>query len=111
MKTVLNKMKADKDRWWQELDDEDRAFIKRFLLASGSLKDLANGYGISYPTVRIRMNRLIEKIRVIEDESPQSPFERTVRLLAAEGRLDAQTMKILLRAHETQTSTPPNETE
>jgi hypothetical protein len=104
-------MKGNKDRWWNELNDEDRAFIKRFLLASGSLKDLANSYGISYPTVRIRMNRLIEKIQVIEDESPQSPFERTVRLLAAEGRLDAQTMKILLRAHETQTSTTQDETE
>ncbi|MFR7651786.1 MAG: DUF2089 family protein, partial [Eggerthella lenta] len=32
-----------------DLDDEDVAFVKRFLLASGSLKEVARQYGVTYP--------------------------------------------------------------
>src|SRR5262249_30844996 len=42
-------------RWVDLLSEEDLAFLKRFLLASGTLKDLASQYGISYPTVRLRL--------------------------------------------------------
>ena len=49
------------------LSEEDFHFIKRFILASGSLKELAKQYQVSYPTLRIRLNRLIEKINVADD--------------------------------------------
>jgi hypothetical protein len=39
------------------LTEEDLAFLKRFLMTSGSLKELAGAYGISYPTVRLRLDR------------------------------------------------------
>ena len=54
--------------WMAELDEEDVAFIRRFLLASGSLKEVAGEYGVSYPTVRLRLDRLIQKIRLGEDD-------------------------------------------
>ena len=47
-------------RWLDFLEEEDLSFIKRFVMASGSLKELAGAYGISYPTVRLRLDRLIE---------------------------------------------------
>lgn len=47
--------------WMSNLDDEDMTFIKRFLLASGSMKEVAAQYGVSYPTVRLRLDRLIQK--------------------------------------------------
>ena len=50
--------------WMVDLDDEDVAFVKRFLLASGSLKEVARQYGVTYPTVRLRLDRLIQKIRI-----------------------------------------------
>ena len=50
---------ASPRRWIDELSDEDLAFLRRFLLASGTLKQLAEDYGISYPTVRLRLDRLI----------------------------------------------------
>ena len=40
--------------WMAGLEDEDVAFIKKFLLASGSLKEVAGLYGVTYPTVRLR---------------------------------------------------------
>ena len=48
--------------WMAGLEDEDVAFIKKFLLASGSLKEVAGLYGVTYPTVRLRLDRLIQKI-------------------------------------------------
>ena len=52
--------------WMEELEDEDVAFIRRFVLASGSIKQMAAEYGVTYPTVRLRLDRLIEKIRLGE---------------------------------------------
>ena len=82
------------------LEEEDLAFLKRFVLASGSLKELAEAYGISYPTVRLRLDRLIAKIKVYDSHQPMSAFERKVRALHADGRIDVQTMKTLLAAHQ-----------
>ena len=86
--------------WLERLDDEDKAFLKRFTLASGSLKAVAAEYGISYPTVRLRLDRLIEKIRIYDDGEIRSEFERTLRARYAEGRIDMQTLRELLDAHQ-----------
>ena len=88
------------ESWLERLSDEDVSFIKRFVLASGSLKELAKAYGISYPTVRLRLDRLIEKVKVLDSEEITSEFERTLRARYAEGKLDMETLKILLKAHQ-----------
>lgn len=86
--------------WIDFLADEDRAFIKRFVLASGSLKKLAAAYGITYPTIRLRLDRLIEKIKVVDEHQSMSDFERIARAQYAEGKIDVQTLKLLLGAHQ-----------
>jgi hypothetical protein len=86
-------------KWFEHLTDEDRAFVRRFVLASGSLKAVAKEYGISYPTVRLRLDRLIEKIRIYEDATVTSEFERMLRAKYAEGRIDLETMRTLLEEH------------
>ncbi len=86
--------------WLDYLSDEDLAFIRNFILASGSLKEVARTYGISYPTVRLRIDRLIEKIKIIEDQTSLSEFERILQLHYAEGKLDLDTMRALLSAHQ-----------
>ena len=88
-----------KGRWVDLLSDEDLAFVKRLVLASGSLKEVAAGYGISYPTVRLRLDRLIEKIGILDSQEKISDFERLLRLLYAEGKIDMETLKVLLAAH------------
>jgi len=89
--------------WIGGLSEEDWQFIKRLLMASGSLKDVAQQYGISYPTVRIRLNRLIEKVRILDSKKPKTKFHRTVQLLVAEGRLDLSAAKALLKVFEEST--------
>ena len=77
-------------------------FVKRFILASGSLKELAGGYGISYPTVRIRLDRLIEKIKIIDSREITDNFERLCRVLYTEGKIDMSTLKTIMAAHKEQ---------
>ncbi|MEM7697171.1 MAG: DUF2089 family protein [Verrucomicrobiota bacterium] len=91
--------KSDQQRWLDDLSDEDLAFIKRLVLASGSLKELAKGYGITYPTIRIRLNRLIAKIEALDSETHRSDFERRARVLFADGKIDADTLRQLLESH------------
>lgn len=84
--------------WMAELEDEDAAFIKKFVLASGSLKEMAGLYGVSYPTVRLRLDRLIQKIKLSETAEADS-YVALVKRLALDGRLDFDTAKLLLGAY------------
>ena len=82
--------------WMSNLDDEDMTFIKRFLLASGSMKEVAAQYGVSYPTVRLRLDRLIQKIQLGE------PYIALIKRLAVDDKLDFDTAKILISEYRKQ---------
>ena len=81
--------------WMTGLEEEDAAFIKRFVLVSGSLKEMAAQYGVSYPTVRLRLDRLIQKIRLTET-AEADPYVALVKRLAVDDKLDFDTAKLLL---------------
>lgn len=85
--------------WITRLASEDVSFLKRFVLASGSLKAVAKEYGVSYPTIRQRLNRLIAKVELFDEQQPLSEFERRLRATVADGRLDPATVEQLLAAH------------
>ncbi len=85
--------------WIANLDDEDVSFIKRFILASGSLKEMASQYGVTYPTVRVRLDRLIQKIK-INDRSETEPYIALVKRLAVQDKLDYDTAKILISEYK-----------
>ena len=101
--------RTERARWIDALEDEDLSFIKRFVLASGSMKELASAYGISYPTVRLRLDRLIQKIKLADSGDVTSPFERLLRLQHADGKIDRQTLKLLLEAHQAEVARERNE--
>jgi hypothetical protein len=92
-------MKRAEPSWIELLSDEDRTFLKRFLLNSGSLKDLAGAYGVSYPTVRQRLDRLIDKVKVIDQLEGTDAFERVLRGMLAEGAISLEAFKGLLAAY------------
>ena len=85
--------------WMVNLEDEDVSFIKRFLLASGSLKEMASQYGVTYPTVRLRLDRLIQKIQ-INDNSESDPYVSLIKRLAVSDKLDFDTAKILIHEYK-----------
>ena len=81
--------------WMAELDDEDVAFIRRFILASGSLKEMAKQYGVTYPTVRLRLDRLIQKIQ-LSQQAAEELYVALIKRLAVNDRLDFDTAKLLI---------------
>ncbi len=85
--------------WMSNLDEEDMAFMKRFMLASGSLKEVSRQYGVSYPTVRLRLDRLIQKIRLGE-ETEQEPYIALIKRLAVDDKLDVDAAKILINKYK-----------
>ena len=85
--------------WMTNLDDEDVAFIKKFLLASGSLKEIAKQYEVTYPTVRLRLDKLIQKIQMSEDTS-NDPYVALIKRLALNEKLDFDTAKILIQEYK-----------
>lgn len=86
--------------WMELLDEEDLAFVRRFIVASGSLKELARVYGVSYPTVRLRLDRLIQKIEVFEAFQAAGELERKLRGYYAEGRIPEDVFRSLLEASQ-----------
>ena len=86
--------------WLQRLAGEDIAFLKRFALASGSLKKVAQQYGISYPTVRLKLDRLIQKIEIFDSQVEMSEFERQLRAAYVDGEFDQTTFERLLAAQQ-----------
>lgn len=85
--------------WMINLDEEDVTFTKRFLMVSGSLKELATNYGVTYPTVRLKLDRLIQKIQISE-ESANEPFVALIKRLAVNEKLDIETAKILISEYK-----------
>ena len=87
--------------WMAELEDEDLAFVKKFILASGSLKEVASVYGVSYPTVRLRLDRLIQKIKLGEDRA-QDPYIALIKRLAVNEQVDFGAAKLLIQEYKKQ---------
>ena len=85
--------------WMADLEDEDVTFVKKFLLASGSLKEMARQYGVTYPTVRLRLDRLIQKIKLSED-TEKEPYIALIKQLALNDKLDFETAKLLIAEYK-----------
>ena len=85
--------------WLYALNEEDLQFLKLFLLNSGSLKALAGIYDLSYPTIRLRLDRLIAKVEQADTESKDA-FVEALKDLTFAGKLDAEDAQKLLQIHE-----------
>lgn len=84
--------------WMAGLEEEDVTFIKRFVLSSGSLKDMARQYEVTYPTVRLRLDRLIQKIQMEEKKGPE-PYVDFIKKLALNDKLDFETAKLIINEY------------
>ena len=85
--------------WMLNLEDEDVVFIKKFLQASGSLKEMARQYGVTYPTVRLRLDKLIQKIQISEDTANE-PYVALIKRLVVSDKVDFDTAKILISEYK-----------
>ncbi|MEQ7196100.1 DUF2089 family protein [Enterococcus avium] len=82
-------------RWFLELNEEEASFVKNFLLSSGSIKELAGTYSTSYPTIRKKIDKLIQKIQVNERKENDTVV-KLINQLKEEGKIDQEIAKTVV---------------
>lgn len=51
-----------------QISEEEQNFILQFFMTSGSLKEMASQMGNSYPTVRNKLDDIIQKISLLKQK-------------------------------------------
>jgi len=74
------------------LVQEDQIFVTAFLRCHGSIKDMEELFGISYPTVKNRLKRIAAQLEYVEINPPPSALELLQRLEQGEIDVD-ETLK------------------
>lgn len=54
---------------------EDQIFVTAFIRSHGSIKDMEELFGISYPTVKNRLNRISQMLEFVDINPPASHSE------------------------------------
>jgi hypothetical protein len=67
---------------------EDQVFIIAFLRSHGSIKEMEQVFGVSYPTIKARLNRIAGQLEFVEIDPSPSRAEVLERL--KNGEIDAQ---------------------
>lgn len=89
---------TDLPLWLDELDEQDFEFVRQFILCSGSLKRMAAHYEVSYPTIRLRIDRLIQKVSGARSEEDR--HIDLIKDLALEGEMSYETAKKLIASYK-----------
>ena len=85
-------------QWVTILEEEDLNFIKRFVICSGSLKEMARIYEVTYPTVRARLNRIIEQITSV-DYKKEDAYIGLIKKMVLEEKLEFDAAMILIKEY------------
>jgi hypothetical protein len=70
-----------------KLSREDLDLVMELVLKSGSIKDLALSYGVSYPTMRTRLDRVIERLQAVRDGTVPDQLTLLLAHLVERGEL------------------------
>jgi len=63
---------------------EDQVFIVAFLRSHGSIKEMEQTFGVSYPTIKARLNRISGRLEFVETNPAPSRTEVLERLNSGE---------------------------
>ena len=63
---------------------DDQVFITAFLLSHGSIKEMEQVFGVSYPTIKARLNRIAGQLQFVEINPSPSRAEVLERLKSGE---------------------------
>jgi hypothetical protein len=79
---------------------EDQMFVIAFIRCHGSIKEMEALFGISYPTVKNRLNRIAQTLEFVEINPPSSRADILNRLERGEIGVD-EAEKQLRRGYDT----------
>jgi len=85
--------------WVLALDKESLEFIRKFILNSGSLKNMSNLYDVSYPTVRAKLDRLIKKIEIHSQEEDVE-FVNMIKGFVIDERISLDIAKVIIEKYK-----------
>ena len=63
---------------------EDQVFVTAFVRCHGSIKEMERVFGVSYPTVKARLNRIADSLDFVESDPTPSRVEVLDRLTRGE---------------------------
>src|ERR1039457_399212 len=66
------------------LSMEDQVFITAFVRSHGSIKEMEQVFGVSYPTIKSRLNRIASSLEFVETNPSPSRTEVLERLKSGE---------------------------
>lgn len=67
-----------------QLSAEDQVFVAAFVRSHGSIKEMEQVFGVSYPTVKARLNRIADALQFVEIDPAPSRSELLDRLSRGE---------------------------
>jgi hypothetical protein len=67
-----------------QLAAEDQVFVAAFVRSHGSIKEMEQVFGVSYPTVKARLNRIAASLEFVEHDVQPSRSEVLERLKRGE---------------------------
>jgi len=67
-----------------QLPAEDQVFVAAFVRSHGSIKEMEAVFGVSYPTVKARLNRIADQLQVVEVDPQPGRSEVLERLKRGE---------------------------
>jgi len=67
-----------------QLTLEDQVFVTAFLRSHGSIKEMEQTFGVSYPTIKARLNRISGLLHFVETDPSPSPADILAGLNAGE---------------------------
>ena len=73
---------------------EDQIFVTAFVRSHGSIKDMEELFGISYPTVKNRLNRISQQLEFVEINPPLPQSEVLDKLDKGELSVDDALKKL-----------------
>jgi len=67
---------------------EDQVFVTAFVRSHGSIKEMERIFGVSYPTIKARLNRIAESLEFVDTNPSPSQGEILERL--KQGEINAE---------------------
>ncbi|NMO49883.1 DUF2089 domain-containing protein [Actinoplanes sp. TBRC 11911] len=67
-----------------QLSGDDQVFVAAFVRSHGSIKEMERIFGVSYPTIKSRLNRIAERLDFVDTDPAPSGADVVSRLQRGE---------------------------